>query len=101
MSGMFEVEISWIWSLSRSLRRLSRAISSWSPIGSAESAADPLVELAVLGLQRFEFRRRIVVVHRARILPQVGAPPKPRRSDDSRRAAGRAVEGIKTNGANS
>ena len=78
MSGMFESLIRWIWSLSLSLRRLSRASSSWSPVGSATERLDLLVELAVLGLERLELGGRFVVVHRAAILPQVGAAPKPR-----------------------
>src|SRR6185295_6767970 len=39
MSGILLLVIIWIWSLSRSLRRLRRTSSSWSEQGSAASAA--------------------------------------------------------------
>ena len=54
MSGMFESGIRWIWSLNRSLRFFSRASSSWSARPPAQSACNPFVERAVLGLQRVE-----------------------------------------------
>ena len=63
MSGVFESRIRWIWSLSISFRRLRRATSSWSPGRLRGKHPDAIVQLAMLGPQRVEIGRGIVVAH--------------------------------------
>jgi hypothetical protein len=80
MSGMLKSIIRAMWSLRRSLRRFSRAISSWSPVGSAQSAR--MRWSSWLGLERFEPWARLIVTHRFVILLRIRVWSKPGTSGD-------------------
>ena len=63
MSGTLELTISWIWSFSNNLRRLSRAKHQLVANRLRGKQPDSLVELPVLGPHSLKHADRIFVFH--------------------------------------